>query len=84
MIITATRSIQGPQGLPGTHNSTEEDPEASPEVPGAHKSYGLPMRADMSVLRVTLDTTLRELTIKDSNVICERMLQVLRVALAAK
>ena len=32
---------------------------------------GLPMMADMSVLRVTFDTTLRELTIKDSNVICE-------------
>ena len=57
----------------------EEDPEASPEVPGAHKSYGLPMRADMSVLRVTFDTTLRELTIKYSNVISATKLQVLRV-----
>ena len=43
---------------------------------------GLPMMADMSVLRVTFVTTLRELTIKDSNVICETTLQVLRVALA--
>ena len=37
------------------------------------------MMADMSVLRVTFVTTLRELTIKDSNVICETTLQVLRV-----
>ena len=35
---TATRSIQGPQKLPGAHKSTEEDPETSTEVPGAHKS----------------------------------------------
>ena len=26
------------QGLPGAYKSTEEDPEASPEVPGGHKS----------------------------------------------
>ena len=40
------------------------------------------MMADMSVLRVTYHPTLRELTIIDSNVICETTLQVLRVALA--
>ena len=74
-------------GVPGAHKSTEEDPEASAELPCAHKSTKedpTALRADMSVLRVTFDTTLRGLTIKDSNVICETTLQVLRVALAAK
>ena len=57
-------------GVPGAHKSTKEDPKA--------------MRPDRSVLRVTFDTTLRELTIKDSNVICVTMLQVFLVALATK